>query len=101
LEYVKNNRGQNRLPDQPVIFIFTTFENNYHLAIQEKNPKNQNKDTMEFRKRFDGFKRDFHRNNVNLGDEVKCYWIPENFENRMENVKKLLSENASSNKLKP
>jgi hypothetical protein len=97
LEYIRDNRGKDGLPDQPVTFIFTTFENNYHIAAELKEPKEHN--TIKFKKRFDKLKNALLRDGMDSHDEVKCYWIPDNFENRIEDVKKLLTENI--NKFKP
>lgn len=90
LEYVRNNRGNGVIPEDPVIFIFTTFENNYHIATTLKTP--QTDEMKEFMKNFAQLKKDLARQQVFQHDEVKCYWIPDNFENRIDDVKKLLDE---------
>jgi hypothetical protein len=37
-----------------------------------------------------GVQEDFSRPGNGLRDEIKCYWIPDDFENLIEDVKKLL-----------
>jgi hypothetical protein len=93
LEYIKDNRGKNGIPKEPVIFIFTTFETNYKVAAKIIKPqKNEMKNFME---NFIRLKKYLERKNINQHDEVKCYWIPDNFENHMEAVKKLLDGEGS------
>jgi hypothetical protein len=94
LEYIKDNRGKNTIPKKPVIFIFTTFENNYHVAAGLKAP--QTKEMKQFKKNLNQLKKDLIRPDVAPHDEVKCYWIPDNFENRIEDVKELLDKEKSS-----
>src|SRR5579885_687903 len=88
LEYIIDNKGNNGIPNEPVIFIFTTFENNYHVAAGIKEPLR--KEMKKFMKNFSQLKRNLIRPGIASHDEVKCYWIPDNFENRIEDVKRLL-----------
>jgi hypothetical protein len=88
LEYIRDNRGNKVIPHEPVVFIFTTFENNYHVASGIKDPNKYEMKT--FSKKYTQLRKDLVRKNKNQHDEVKCYWIPDNFENRIEDVKKLL-----------
>lgn len=100
LEEIRDNRGKDGFPNQPVIFIFTTYENNYHIAAGLKETEG-NKKTAEFKKNYDQLKVAFYRNGVKPHDEVKCYWVPDNFENRIEKVKQLLLDDKKDNNLKP
>lgn len=90
LKYVKENRGQDGLAEQPSIFIFTTYENNYHIAVGLKNA--QKEPLKKFKHDLDTLILDLRRNGKNKDDNVKFYWIPDDFENRIENVKNLLKD---------
>lgn len=93
LEYIKDNRGNNGLPEEPVISIFTTYENNYHVATGLKKPKKEER--KQFLETLNKLKDDFARQGQAQHDEIKCYWIPDNFENCIEDVKKLLDGDSS------
>jgi hypothetical protein len=93
LEYIKNNRS--KFPEHPVIFIFTTYENNYDIALGKKNTNR--KATKDFQENYKKLQDYFFRPEVKLNDEVKCFWIPKHFTNRMEEVTKFLEENKQSN----
>lgn len=88
LEYIKEHRGRDGVPKEPVISIFTTYENNYHIASRLKKPKRP--DRIRFRKALEKLQEDFARPGQGQHDEIKCYWIPDDFENRIEDVNKLL-----------
>jgi len=90
LEYIKANRGKNSIPSNPVIYIFTTFENNYHVVIGDKESKSEK--SKIFMEKLNKLKNDFKRPGIGNNDEVKCYWIPKNFHNCMEDVNQLLKK---------
>jgi hypothetical protein len=96
LEYIKENRGKNKIPSEPVTFIFTTFENNFHIANQLKNP-DKCKDKI---KQIDKIKSDLARS-ISDKDQVKVYWIPKDFKNRMEKVEQLLKDEIISSRYSP
>lgn len=89
LNYVKDNRGKNKIPIHPVVFLFTTFELNFHVANALKNP-DKNKENV---KELEGIKKELARSFFDR-DQIKIYWIPKDFENRMGYVEKLLEEEA-------
>lgn len=90
LEYIKEHRGSDRVPKEPVISIFTTYENNYHVASGLKKP--QTPDRIQFKQALEKLQEDFARPGQGQHDEIKCYWIPDDFENCIEDVKKLLNK---------
>lgn len=93
LKYIKNNK--NKFPENPVIFIFTTYENNYDIALGKKNTNKET--TRDFKENYKKLQKHFFRQKVKLKDEVKCFWIPKHFTNRMEEVTRFLEENKRSN----
>jgi hypothetical protein len=97
LEYIKLNRGKNGLPQQPVIFIFTTYENNYHIAAGLKEAHKE--PLKNFKKNLDSLKLDLKRSGIHSNDDIKFYWIPDDFENRITNVNELLNGGSSSPRL--
>lgn len=88
LKYIKDHRGENHIPQNPVIFIFTTYEVNYEVASDKKVPKKP--EMIQFKKTLEKLRDEFKRPHQKQRDEIKCYWIPDNFENHIEDVKKLL-----------
>lgn len=86
LEYIKNNAK--KFPKDPVIFIFTTYENNYEIATARKDALVKN--TQDFVATYKTLQNHFFRPQVKLKDEVKCFWIPKHFNNRMEEVTNFL-----------
>lgn len=93
LEYIKHNRSNNGLPSQPCVFIFTTYENNYHVASGLKNALKE--PLQSFKQNIDKLKIDLRREGINSNDHVKFYWIPDDLENRIANVNQLLNEDSS------
>ncbi|HAT1811122.1 TPA: hypothetical protein I8Y95_000598 [Legionella pneumophila] len=91
LEYVKNHRGKNGIPENPVSFLFTTFENNFHIANKLKTADKCKAGMKE----IDKIKVALARSLIDK-DQVKVFWIPKNFENKMEDVEKLLLGDSSS-----
>lgn len=90
LEYIKDNRGKGTIPKEPVISVFTTYENNYHVASGLKKP--QTEEMKEFIRTLKKLKTEFIRPGQKQRDEIKCYWIPDDFENRIVDVKILLKK---------
>ena len=97
LEYLVANRGKNGIPELPSIFLFTTYELHYHIAVGLKKPRNDI--LINFKENIEKLKDRLHRNSVSSFDDVKFYWIPEGFENRFEHVNQLLDGEPPS--LKP
>lgn len=94
LEYVRDNRNKKGIPGEPTIFIFTTFENNYHIATKIKNHNNEN--FKNYLKTINILKQQLKRSSSILkeDDNIKFHYIPDNFENKMEQVNALLGHKA-------
>lgn len=99
LKYVSDGRGVNSMPEQPIVFIFTTYENTYHVA-------NHMKGTVKpkfsgFLDQYESIKKDLKRkSSVGRDDDVKMFWIPQGFVNRMDKVDELLKNSKKSTKPK-
>lgn len=90
LEYIKEHRGNDGVPAEPVVSIFTTYENNYHVASGLKKP--QTSERIQFKQALEKLQEDFARPGQGQHDEIKCYWIPDDFENHIVDVKDLLDK---------
>lgn len=88
LEYIKDHRGNDGLPDEPVISIFTTYKTNYYVAAGLNEP--QTDDVRKFKQTLAKLQADFVRAGQKQHDEVRCFWVPDNFGNHFDDVKKLL-----------
>lgn len=93
LEYIKECRGKNGVPAEPVVSIFTTYENNYHVASGLKKPKKPER--IRFTQALEKLRGEFSRPGNKLLDEIKCYWIPEGFENCIKDVNELLDKSKT------
>lgn len=94
LKYIKSN--PRKFSKNPNIFIFTTYENNFHVFMGLKKPKVQ-----EMKNQFNLFQQqkknlirlDIGKNEAD--DNVKIYWIPKGFENRMTYVENIIKSKFS------
>lgn len=99
LEYVRDTRGSNKIPANPTIFLFTTYENAFHILSDQKNIRESKKSEVYFNK-TKSLMKELHREKIpySKDDNVKFFWIPEGFINRVPDVVELL--NSSKNKYK-
>ena len=93
LNYIKNNRGSNSIPLEPVVFIFTNTENNYHISIKEKNANQP--EVKRFKAEIHDLVSDLRR--TNSDNNVKFIYIPKNYINLMPDLETYLKENKSLN----
>jgi hypothetical protein len=92
LEYIRDHRGRQNIPLKPVVFLFTSFENTYHVCSTLKNVDRQKEHMIEFKNKVESLLKQLQR--MPYDDNVKFLYIPNKFENRMLD----LDENLSSSK---
>jgi len=103
LEYIANRRGEYPITEQPVVCIYTTFENNYEVLIP--GPTKPREDAMVAMKQ----KLDNLKDTINQGrkkpDGVKYLWIPNDIERHLErimdDVQQLISDHKNETKVRP
>ena len=100
LEYVRDNRGNNNIPTEPMIFIFTTYENNYFVAtgLMKRNADASKMYMGEIYNLKSQLQRD--KQIKTADDNVKFQYLPDGFDNKMDEVDKLLGneKNKKSNR---
>lgn len=95
LKYIVSHKGTNGIPDKPIIFVFTTFENNYQVASEIKKPNA----TYKYKTQLEHLEKQLSRGVPD--PDVRYHWIPNNFQDRMSFVKELLSRDKFSSQRKP
>lgn len=103
LDYIIKNRGKGQIPRQPVVCIYTTYENIYDVLSQ--GPKTPDKDKYkQITEKLEKFKDIINKNRAQK-DGVKYFWIPKDVEKHLEKIidelKQLLSDHKNQIKNKP
>jgi hypothetical protein len=100
LEYVKVNINKNGIPKEPVIFVFTTYENVYQVLAHIKNPESDK--YKRYFKQTEDLKKLLERRSlgVKIDDNVKFQYVPEGFVNKIPDLVRMLGE-SKKNRLKP
>jgi hypothetical protein len=65
LEYINEHKGKANFPDLPVVTVFTSFENNYHVAAGIKQARS--KDIKEMLREFNEAKKKLARDKSTIG----------------------------------
>jgi len=81
LEYIK--RRNNKITDDPRIFIYTTYEN--HFRIANNNNKPISEDVKDYKYRLDRLVESLERDSSHQKDKVRFFYIARNFD--CENLK--------------
>ena len=90
LEFIRDNRNKNGIPEKPIIFAYSTFENNYHMSSDLKDRvKAESKDFFD---KILQLKQQLDRRLPNKDESIKFYYIPEGFNNKMDDVNQLLGK---------
>lgn len=101
LEFIRDNRGRSKVPEEPMIFIFTTYENIYHIASTLKNPCADS--SKKYLDKINELKPQLTRKSKikSVDENVKFQYLPASFENKMDEVDQLLGNNKKkkSNRL--
>lgn len=89
LEYIRDNRGKNSVPSSPVVFLFTSFENTYHVCSKIKRADPDKEHMVDYVKSIRSIMLQLQR--APRDDNVKFLFIPKKFENHMELVDEMLA----------
>lgn len=98
LEYIQANRGKGKIPRDPSVKIFTTFEPVYQTAVTQTNPSS----IPDIFKRYDNARKALRRSTATLpiDNNVKASWVPNNFVNKMDDLDSKLKNKPGGTKLK-
>lgn len=84
LDYVIRNRGKGSIPKQPVVCIYTTYENIYDvLSLGPKNPDKEK--YKQITEKLEKFKGVINKDRLQK-DGVKYFWIPRNVEKHLDKI---------------
>lgn len=89
LEYIRDNRGNSSIPSSPVVFLFTSFENTYHVCSKIKKADPDKTHMVDYVKNIRGIMLQLQR--APRDDNVQFLFIPKKFENHMELVDEMLA----------
>lgn len=89
LEYIEEHRGVDNIPPNPVVFIYSNFENTYHLCSTLKNPNPAKTHMVEYVSKIKELMSDLKRSDKD--DNVKFLFVPKKFTNKMDVVDQILA----------
>jgi len=84
LDYIVRNRGKNQIPKQPVVCIYTTYENIYDVLSQGHKSTDKDK-YKKITDKLEKFKDTINKNRAQK-DGVKYFWIPANVEKHLDKI---------------
>lgn len=99
LEYIIAHRGKDQIPKQPVVCIYTTFENNYEVMSPDPTMPRE-EEMKQIKQKLDSLKKVINKDRQKK-DGVKYYWVPNEFEMHFDELEHLLSKHKSETKFKP
>ncbi|MFW2571281.1 hypothetical protein [Legionella sp. 29fVS95] len=91
LDYIYEHRGMDNIPSQPTIFLYTSFENNYHVCLTVKNADPKKPHMVEYVEKIKSLVEKLQRTNkTNKDEDVKFLFLPKKFINQMDIVDEML-----------
>lgn len=94
LEYIEQHRGRGGIPGSPVVFVYSSVENNSHVFASLKNPNPSKTHMVEYVSKIKDLMGNLQRKER---DNIKFLFVPKKFKNQMG----IVDEMSAASKQRP